>query len=267
MIRFPAPAHVQSSTCSRPSASRNRVGRLWLSGIARERELRALECQSPPSMSRTSSEVAVSATTASIRPVTSASAPSSTNGASVDGVIEPTRRMARAGSRVAGSALDVPLGKRVCEHGGRHSAGRGDGRTLPCGACLAKFEHAVLERSLQIDVGGRWNVAEAAGCRRERDVGAYLGRLRTARDSHLEIDGAGRIEGVWSRHSNERHEIGDGACQRDVQRLTCSRPSRQPASRHERRVADPQLQIVGDHSITRVAQPGRAHETYGCAID
>ena len=87
------------------------------------------------------------------------------------------------------------------------------------------------------------------------------------RDSHLEIDGAGRIEGVWSRHSNERHEIGDGPCQRDVQRLTCSRPMRQPAFRHERRVADPQLQVVGDHSITRVAQPGRAHETYRCAVD
>ncbi len=166
-----------------------------------------------------------------------------------------------------GQALDVPLGKRVCEHGRRHSARRRDGCILPGGPCLAKFEHAGFERRLQVDVGGRWNVAEAARGGRERDVGVYLGRSRMARDSHLEIDGAGRIEGVWSRHSNERYEIGDGPCQRDVQRLTCSRPLRQPAFRHERRVADPQLQVVGDHSITRVAQPGRAHETYRCAVD
>ena len=50
LMRFPAPAHVQSSTCSRPSASRNRVGRLWLSGT-RASESSARSSVSSASMS------------------------------------------------------------------------------------------------------------------------------------------------------------------------------------------------------------------------
>ena len=89
-------------------------------------------------MSRTSSEVAVSATTASIRPVTSASAPSSTNGASVDVVIEPTRRMARAGSRVAGRLLTY--------HSGSEAASTVAG-TRPVAVTVASCQVARASRS------------------------------------------------------------------------------------------------------------------------
>ena len=148
-------------------------------------------------MSCTSSEVAVTATTASIRPVTSVSAPSSTNGASIDGVIELTRRMARRGLKRCRQRLGVPLGEPVPEDRGGYPAGPGDARTLPCGPQIAKIEHARFVRALHVDVGDRRNLAEICGCRRECDVGAYFRRSGTARDSHLEIDGAGRIEGVW----------------------------------------------------------------------
>ena len=147
LTRFPAPAHVQSSTCSRPSASRSRVGRAWLSGILRERELRALERELRRRCPARRARSAVSATTPSIRPVTSARAPSSRNGVSIDGVIEPTRRMARAGSRVGGKVWTYQSGSQSAKYCGRHSAGPADARTLPRGAQIAKIENAGFIRA------------------------------------------------------------------------------------------------------------------------